>query len=222
MLSSTTSKAREICQTFGEPNAIPLLSSVIGVLSVPTQFVAVLALATVLFKASFLEAFYVPSSSMAPTLQANDYILVPKFTYGLRVPFLSRSVATWSEPQRGDVVVFRRTDDPRTSVDESERLLVKRVVAVGGDTVEVRGASLFVNGTLQDEPYARWGESGTRKDFTLRRVPEGAVFVLGDNRDQSQDSRFWSAPFVRMDEVLGKALCVYWSKADTNRVGITL
>jgi signal peptidase I len=93
---------------------------------------------------------------------------------------------------------------------------------VGGDVVEVRGAHLFINGAIQDEPYAHWEESGPPKEFVARRVPHGSVFVLGDNRGQSQDSRFWSAPFVRTDEVLGKALCVYWSKIDVNRVGVAL
>jgi signal peptidase I len=159
---------------------------------------------------------------MAPTLQVNDFILVPKFSYGLRIPFFSRPLASWAEPQRGDVVVFRRIDDPRTGVNEGARPMVKRVVAVGGDLVEVRGKQVFVNGVPQNEPYARWEISGAHKDFAARRVPRGSLFVLGDNRDESQDSRFWSIPFVRTDQVLGKAVCVYWSKADTNRVGVAL
>jgi signal peptidase I len=174
-------------------------------------------------KSSVLEAFFVPSASMSPTLQEDDYILVPKFSYGLHVPFLSSAVAGWSQPKRGDVIVFKRSDDPRTGVDEGSHALVKRVIAVGGDLVEVRRKEVFVNGVVQSEPFARWGDSPRHdQDFPLRRVPEGMVFVLGDNRDESHDSRSWSMPFVKAERVLGRAVCIYWSAAALNRMGTLL
>jgi signal peptidase I len=150
---------------------------------------------------------------MSPTLKEQDYILVPKFSYGLRLPFLSSAVTTWSEPRRGDVIVFKRIDDPRTVEDESERPLVKRVIAVGGDIVEVRDREVFINGVLQDEPFAVWGGVAKDKDFPPRKVPTGSLFVLGDNRGESQDSRFWATPFVRAEHVLGRAMYVYWSRS---------
>jgi signal peptidase I len=147
---------------------------------------------------------------MAPTLAVDDCIVVPKFAYGLHLPFLEAPLVSWRSPERGEVVVFHREDDPATVVDESSRALVKRVVGVAGDTVMIVGGELYVNGEPLREPYAVKQDSGdlNPRSFT---VPEGALFVLGDNRDQSDDSRFWSNPFVLVERVVGPAAAVYWS-----------
>lgn len=176
-------------------------------------FCAMLAMCT-LVRSTLLESFYVPSSSMAPTLERDDYVVVAKLAYGLELPLLNRRVVTWESPSRGEVIVFNRSDDPTTTADESARSMVKRVIGVAGDTVSINGPHVMVNGNLLAEPYVR----GSRRDsqpvqqipgvqkFT---VPNGAVFVLGDNRDESYDSRWWGDPFVRVSQVVGPVAAVY-------------
>lgn len=182
------------------------------------KFALLFALFIWLLKASVVEAFFIPSGSMVPTLEVRDYILVPKFFYGLRIPFMQENLLQWKTPERGDVVVFTRHDDPRTSVDESAGDIVKRVIALPGDEVRISGTSLYLNDSLIDEPYARWAH-GADSTFGPIRVPDGQVFLLGDNRDESQDSRFWSYPFVDIHRLKGKAVVVYWSGTDPKRVG---
>ena len=171
--------------------------------------VTVLCLAFMV-KGTLVEAFFVPSGSMTPTLKTHDYILVEKLRYGLRVPFIDTTIVPWHRPDRGDVVVFKRTDSPRTAQDESEGTLVKRVVGVGGDVVVIQGTQVFVNGELLYEPYADWGTLSQHVPLTFL-VPEGALFVLGDNRANSFDSRAWDDPFVAEEQVVGKAAVVYWN-----------
>jgi len=173
---------------------------------------AALTAASILFvsifvKGSVVEAFYVPSGSMNPTIRQQDYILVEKLRYGLRVPLVGSTVVPWGMPKRGDIVVFRRSDDPTTSADESGEDLVKRVIGVEGDIVEISGNKVAVNGTELYEPYAKWGEP-QGVPLTVA-VPHGALFVLGDNRSNSFDSRFWSDPFVAREQVVGKATLAY-------------
>jgi len=162
-----------------------------------------------LVKGTLVEAFYIPSTSMTPTLQEKDYILVEKLRYGLRLPFVDATLVPWGEPERGDIVVFRRSDDPNTTFDESSEELVKRVIGVEGDIIEIDKRSVFVNGELLYEPYAVWGiEQEVRLTFL---VPPGALFVLGDNRGDSFDSRYWTDPFVAREQVVGKATVAYWN-----------
>ena len=182
-------------------------------------FGALLALSVVLLvvQASVMQSFYVPSSSMAPTLQVDDCIVVPKFTYGLRVPFVDGPILQWSSPERGRVVVFNREDDLTTVADESRRTFVKRVIGVAGDTVTLRADSVIVNGELLREPYV--APMRRLKDDTISfKVPEGELFVLGDNRDDSYDSRFWRWPFVPVKKVLGPVSAVYWSESHGARI----
>lgn len=171
-------------------------------------------------RVTIVEPFKIPSGSMIPTLQIGDFILVLKFWYGLRMPFVTDSVTTWNTPKRGDVVVFTRPDDPNTpDEDDSEIHIIKRVVGLGGDTVEVRGARVFINGSALDEPYARWSEGGKFEgNFGPRRVPEGHVLLLGDNRDNSKDSRFWTDPFLDEKRIKGKAVVVFWSWDSFSRI----
>jgi len=170
-------------------------------------------LAALVIKSFALESFYIPSTSMSPTLHVDDCILVPKLTYGLRVPFSRDAVISWSNPTRGEVVVFNREDDPTTlRIDESARTMVKRVIGLPGDQVAIRGSQVFVNGEPLTEPYARWQRGGVSEEQTFT-VPEHALFMLGDNRDESYDSRFWAQPFVRSQRVVGPVAAVYWSQA---------
>lgn len=168
-------------------------------------------LAALFIKSFALESFYIPSASMTPTLRVDDCILVPKLAYGLRVPFSREAIVSWSNPTRGEVVVFNRQDDPATRVDESARTMVKRVIGLPGDQVLIRGAEVYVNGERLSEPYARWRRGGISDEQTFV-VPDGELFMLGDNRDESYDSRFWTRPFVPTSRVVGPVAAVYWSQ----------
>jgi signal peptidase I len=164
--------------------------------------------AAVIIRAALLETFFVPSTSMLPTLKSRDHIVVAKLAYGLELPFLNRRVLTWNSPSRGEVIVVNRKDDPSTLADESARSMVKRVIGVAGDAVLLEGTRVVINGEALEEPYAYWSRGGATRPqgFT---VPPGSVFVLGDNRDESFDSRFWSDPFIEETRVVGPVAAVY-------------
>ena len=156
-----------------------------------------------------IEAFKIPSGSMLPTLQVGDYVLVNPLAYGLRLPLFGGWLLRWRQPQPGDVVVFVSPKDPTQDY-------VKRVAAVAGELVEIRDKQLFVDGqprAVRTAYFAGAAEhvqlSVPRDTFCPTPVPTGQLFVLGDNRDQSFDSRFWG--FVDVRDVLGKAFLVYWS-----------
>lgn len=185
------------------------------------RLVGLLAIVTVVFKASFVEAFFVPSVSMKPTLRESDYILVPKFIYGLHVPLVRDLIVQWAHPRRGDVIVFNRGADTRGS--EVHETMVKRVIGVGGDTVEIVGTTVMLNGSPMVEPYTLSSRTSSPiEHFGPFTVPAGKLFVLGDNRDNSEDSRFWADPFVSLSQVVGKAVMVYWSGTQDSRVGTVL
>ena len=135
-----------------------------------------------------MEAFWIPSGSMIPTLQINDRVLVNKFIY------------RFTEPERGDIVVFE-------SVDNSDEDLIKRVIGLPGDEIAVRGGKLFVNGEPQKEPYTNQKLPDTTS-FAQTTVPEGHVFVMGDNRGNSQDSRVFG-PLPR-ENIEGEAFLRFW------------
>ena len=169
----------------------------------------VMALLLALFIRTFVvQAFKIPSGSMIPTLQIGDHILVNKLAYGVRVPLWGHYLVEFKKPQRGDVVVFIFPED-RT------KDFIKRVVGLPGDTVEIRGKKVYVNGKAIDDPHAYFeGEGGQvgiqiRDDYGPKKVPGNHVFVMGDNRDKSYDSRFWG--YVNLDDVKGKAFLIYWS-----------
>ncbi len=165
-----------------------------------------IAVVIALFIRTFLvQAFKIPSGSMLETLQIGDQILVNKFIYGIRIPFTDgRILIPFKDPQRGDIVVFKYPEDPSKD-------FIKRVVAVAGDTVSIVDKQLYVNGEpVTDEPYAMYSQMPTYVDnMTPVQVPENKLFVMGDNRDNSHDSRFWG--FVDLSAVKGKAFMIYWS-----------
>jgi signal peptidase I len=142
-----------------------------------------------------LEAFQVPSESMVPTLEVGDRFLANKFVYRF-----------W-EPERGDIVVFR-------SVEGGDEDLVKRIVAVAGDEVTVENGVLIVNGEVQQEPFVNQGlpDSGT---YGPTRIAEGEMFVMGDNRANSRDSRFFGP--VPVENIEGEAFASFWPPS---RVGV--
>lgn len=149
-------------------------------------------------KENYLEAFEIPAISMESTLTVGDDIMVDK------------SFFKTHEPTRGDIVVILLPDDPMTpNEDESETKIIKRIVAIGGDTVEVRKTELIINDQKIEEPYVKYLKGGT-KDFAATVVPKDQVFLLGDNRDSSRDSRFWTDPFIDRSRIIGKPLYIYW------------
>jgi signal peptidase I len=169
-----------------------------------------MALLLALFIRTFIvQAFKIPSGSMIPTLQIGDHILVNKLAYGIRIPFWDQYVIDFTEVQRGDVIVFIFPED-------RSKDFIKRVVGVAGDAVEIRGKKILINGKEVEDPHAHFeGDDpqtvlpATRDDFGPTKVPANHLFVMGDNRDRSYDSRFWG--FVSLDDVRGKAFLIYWS-----------
>jgi signal peptidase I len=170
----------------------------------------VIAVILALFIRTFIvQAFKIPSGSMQNTLLVGDYILVNKFIYGVKIPFTDTIVVPVKEPKRGDIVVFKFPEDPSKD-------FIKRVVAVGGDTVQLVDKQVFVNGELQQDDFAVHTDQRVypqglqfRDNFGPITVPEGKLFTMGDNRDESNDSRFWG--FVDVSAVRGKAFMIYWS-----------
>jgi signal peptidase I len=174
-----------------------------------------------------IEAFKIPTSSMEETLLVGDFLLVNKAAYGFSVPGTAVTIGAFKEPERGDVIVFHPPHEP-------ERNYVKRVVGVPDDTLDMRDKRLYRNGFPVDEPYARHRDGGrdtvhpdmgwqsgyliaapppryrpTRDNWGPIVVPRGSYFVLGDNRDNSEDSRYWG--FVSRDQIRGEPWFVYYS-----------
>jgi signal peptidase I len=172
-------------------------------------------LLALIIRAYIIQAFKIPSGSMIPTLLIGDHILVNKFIYGTKIPFSDRSILIFKKPEKGDIIVFKYPEDPKKD-------FIKRVIATGGDTLEERNKIIYVNGKEVQEPYAYHGDSyirprgDPRDNFGPLIVPESKVFVMGDNRDQSFDSRYWG--FVDIKEIKGKALIIYWSWDPDNRL----
>jgi len=164
-------------------------------------------LVALVVRSSVVEAFWVPSGSMLPTIQIGDHLFVNKLAYGMHLPFVGREVAQWRSLQRNDIIVFTSPVD--RSID-----LIKRVIAVAGDTVEVRNKKLFINGEAVPDPHATFTDpnmrtTAPRDNFGPVTVPPGKFFVMGDNRDQSYDSRYWG--FADARDVKGQATFIYWS-----------
>jgi len=181
-----------------------------------------------------VQAFKIPSGSMIPTLLIGDHILVSKLSYGLQWPgdcrfewsgdvmlsprrwrlpiscYQNTTLMRFDEPRQGDIIVFRYPED-------EEKDFIKRIVGVPGDTIEVRNKAVYVNGVeLDDRVFTQRIDPGIiegtitpRDNFGPVTVPQGSYFVMGDNRDQSLDSRFWG--FVRHEKIKGRAFRIYWS-----------
>jgi signal peptidase I len=169
-----------------------------------------LAVVIALFIRTFIvQAFKIPSGSMKETLLIGDHILVNKFIYGIKIPFTDKTLIPISDPKREDIIVFKYPEDPDLD-------FIKRVVGMPGDVVEIRNKKVYINGQLMEVDYSRFtdpniipGAITTRDYLGPVTVPPHALFVLGDNRDNSKDSRFWG--FVDYSAVKGKAFMIYWS-----------
>lgn len=171
------------------------------------EVIGIAVLLALFIRTFVVQAFKIPSGSMKPTLLVGDHILVNKFIYGIKVPFTDRTLVSVAAPKRGDVIVFKFPRD--TSKD-----YIKRVVGLPGDQIEIIDRRLLINGKPVDDPHAFYSLAGIMPDSFLRHfgpiaVPPDHLFVMGDNRDESSDSRVWG--FVPMSYVKGKAFLIYWS-----------
>ncbi len=160
-------------------------------------------------RAYVVQAFKIPSGSMIPTLLIGDHILVNKFVFGTKLPLSDKRVLSIKRPERGDVVVFKYPED-------RSKDFIKRVVGVKGDVVEEKNKEIFVNGKRVNEPFIQHTDNSVhtgvmepRDNFGPYLVPKDKLFVMGDNRDQSYDSRYWG--YVDMKDLRGKAFVIYWS-----------
>ena len=186
-----------------------------------------IAILLALFLRTFvIQAFKIPSGSMKPTLIIGDHLLVNKFSYGIRIPLIDRFLVQFNKPKRGDILVFKYPEDE--SLD-----FIKRVIGIEGDVIEIKNDILYVNGGKIDSKYvSKYNDNdisgadqyeellGENKHYILDQfvnyedfgpvtVPKNTVFVMGDNRDNSKDSRYWG--FVSLNKIKGKALIIYWS-----------
>jgi len=168
------------------------------------------ALVIALVVRSFVvEPFKIPSSSMEDTLLIGDQLFVNRFIYGMRIPYISSRPLALRKPVRGDIVVFipphRRDTD-----------FIKRVIGTPGDTIEIKNQVVSVNGRVIEEPYVRHKEPRILSRLNYRRdnlekitVPPGKYFMMGDNRDRSEDSRYWG--YASLADMKGKAMIIYFS-----------
>ena len=153
----------------------------------------------------FIQAFKIPSGSMRMTLMEGDRLIVNKMCYGIKIPFTKIRLPHYNAPKRGDIVVFLFPGDDK-------RDFIKRLIANGGEKVEIKDGRIYVNGKVVDEPriknvyYYNRGSYGQENNPVT--VPQGYLFVLGDNSGSSNDSRFWG--FVPDDHLIGRAELVYW------------
>lgn len=177
----------------------------------------IVAILIALFLRTFVvQAFKIPSRSMVPTLLVGDHLLVNKFIYGVKIPFSRKTIIPVTNPKRGDIIVFIYPMD-------RSKDFIKRVIGIGGDTIEIKNKKIFLNGREYTDTHGIYSDNviypGTmqpRDNFGPVTVPPEKLFVMGDNRDESADSRYWG--FVDLKDVEGKAMIIYWSwnREETN------
>lgn len=163
-----------------------------------------------LIRTFLFQPFKIPSSSMEDTLLVGDHLIAMKFLYGSKIPFTDKRILKIRDPKPGDIIVFRFPEDPSKD-------FIKRCVAVGGQTIEIKNKKVYVDGILKELPeHAKIVEKtvyparfGPRDNYSRFEVPPGHVFVMGDNRDNSNDSRYWGT--VPYENIKGKAFMLYWS-----------
>lgn len=186
--------------------------------SVLREYFEAIVLAVILalfFRTFVIEAFKIPSSSMEDNLLIGDHILVNKFVYAPIQFSWEKKLLPIDDVKRGDVIVFKFPEEP-------SRNFIKRVIGLGGETVEIRNKQVYINGKPIPEPYKFHKAEFfglTAENFGPVKVPEGYYFVLGDNRDNSKDSRAWG--FVPKDYIKGRAFIIYWSFEGPQNLGPT-
>jgi signal peptidase I len=170
----------------------------------------IIAILIALFIRTFIICAYkIPSRSMVPTLLVGDHILVSKFIYGVKIPLLRRTIIPVREPKRGEIVVFIYPND-------RSKDFIKRVIGLSGDKIEIKNKKIFINDKEYKDSFGIYSDNiiypatmQPRDNFGPVTVPKDSIFFMGDNRDESLDSRFWG--FVNLKDVEGKAFIIYWS-----------
>jgi signal peptidase I len=172
-----------------------------------------------MIKTSVVEAYKIPSGSMENTLLVGDFLLANKFIYGMRlpIPYIDIKLPAITDPKPGDIVIFRHLEQNKPAVN-----YIKRCIAIEGQTIEIKNKEVYVDGKLiplpehgkhEDAankiPYNPGVQWGKRDNMPPTKVPPGKLFMMGDNRDNSYDSRYWG--FLDRKEVLGRALLIHWS-----------
>ncbi len=176
----------------------------------------IVALIIAMFIRTFIvQAFKIPSGSMKETLKIGDHILVNKFIYGIKIPFIDFTLVPVKDPKFGDIVVFEYPED-------KSKDFIKRVIGTEGDKIEIKEKKVYINDKPIDDKFGIFKDDYIfPRQFTQRDnfgpviVPKDSLFVLGDNRDNSHDSRFWG--FVNLKLVKGKAFIIYWSWDKENK-----
>jgi len=189
------------------------------------ESIIIAVILALIIRAFLVQAFKIPSGSMEDTLLIGDHLLVNKFIYGTRIPFTDKWVLPLRQPQRGDIIVFEYPEDTRNPDLHfwQRKDYIKRIIGLPGDRVKMVNQVVSIN----DKPYTIPQEihkglafdSAPPEIFNFKEivVPKDSYFVLGDNRDRSQDSRFWG--FVPKDNIKGLAFILYWSW-DSDRTNV--
>jgi signal peptidase I len=181
---------------------------------------------TLFIRTFVVQAFRIPSGSMENTLLVGDFLFVNKFIYGAHVPFTHTELPAVREPRRGDVIVFKYPENPKKD-------FIKRVIGLPGDKLEIRDKVVYINNKPLDETYVHFSDpsikprgwrqpsifppgAGNKDNYGPISVPSGRLFMMGDNRDDSDDSRFWG--FLDESLIKGKAILIYWSWDQNDRV----
>ena len=155
-----------------------------------------------IFRTWIFAPYRVPTGSMVHTIEIGDHLFVSKFAYGLVIPFTDKKIFS-SEVKREDIVVFPYPEDPSKN-------FIKRVIGIGGDMIELVGENIYINGKLEKKDYVYHDKSiFSTSDKRTIQVPNGKLWVMGDNRRNSRDSRYWG--FVDEKKVQGKAVMIYWN-----------
>ncbi len=169
----------------------------------------VIAILIALFIRAFIvQAFKIPSSSMEPTLLVGDHLLVTKFIYGIKIPFTDKKLFQFMNPKRGDIIVFIYPKD-------RSKDFIKRVIGTEGEKVQIIEKKIYINDQQIPDPWGHFKKRvpswflQTVENYGPVVVPKDSLFVMGDNRDNSEDSRFWG--FLPLNNVLGKAFIIYFS-----------
>ncbi len=174
-----------------------------------TESIIIAIIIALFVRSIFIQAYKIPSGSMEPTLLVGDHLLVNRLSYVVKVPYFDNVIYTLGKPKRGDIIVFRYPENPKVDY-------IKRVIAVESETIEIKNKVIYINGIIKPDSWGRYidnqlipREIAPRDNFGPYTVPKDAVFAMGDNRDNSQDSRFWGP--VRKEHLVGKALILYFS-----------
>jgi len=166
------------------------------------EIVVTAVVLALIVRALLIQSYHIPSESMEDTLLKGDFLFASKFIYGAKVPFIEYRLPAVRKPRKGDIVIFKFPGDEKTDY-------IKRCIAVAGQTVEVVDKIVKVDGIPLKEDYAKFKPDYPRRHYGPQVVPPGHIFVMGDNRDNSYDSRFWGPLDTKL--LRGKALFIYFS-----------